>query len=115
MSAPMVYPHSADTRATDPVTAHEARDSITEQGLAESQQEVLAILHIYAPLTAGEIVDYHELRYAMQQTGHLSDSRLRTALSELAEAGRVEVFDTIRRASRPGGRETNQRRWVVAP
>lgn len=112
---PMVFPHTADTRATDPITSHEARDSITVEGLAESQQEVLAILHIYAPATAAEIVEYHEIRFASEQTGwSLSDSRLRTALSELAKAGRVEEFDTVRRASRPGGRETSQRRWVVA-
>ncbi len=108
--------HRADTRRTDPTTSHEARDNITLEALAESQAEVLAILHIYGPVTAADLVDYHELRYAMgHANGHLSDSRLRTALNELKDAGRAEVYDTVRRVSRAGGRATAQRRWVVTP
>lgn len=104
----------ADTRRTDPTTSHEARDGVSEQALAESQAEVIAILHIYGPVTAAEIVELHELRFELHQaSSHLSDSRLRTALHELSKIGHVRVVDTVRRASRAGGRETSQRRWAV--
>lgn len=110
----MVLPFRADTRRTDPTTSHEARDGVSEQALAESQAEVIGILHIYGPVTAAEIVDWHEYRFETHTaSSHLSDSRLRTALHELAEIGHVRVVDTVRRASRAGGRETSQRRWAV--
>lgn len=87
---PTVYPGSADTRRTDPVTSHEARDSISVEALAESQQEVLAILSMYGPLEDHRIHEAHEVR---AELGHalfkLSGSRLRTARKELTELGRV--------------------------
>ena len=106
--------HGADTRETDPITSHEARDGITPEGLAESQQEVLAILHMYGPLDATRLVEQHELRAGLGHTPwHLSDSRLRTALKELAVAGQIVCTGTVRFAARPGGRLTAHRVWAV--
>lgn len=106
--------HGADTRETDPITSHEARDGITPEGLAESQQEVLAILHLYGPLDAVRVVEQHEARADLGHTvWHLSDSRLRTAIKELADAGLIVCVGTVRRAARAGCRETNHRVWAV--
>lgn len=108
--------HGADTRETDPHTSHEARDGITPEGLAESQQEVLAILRLYGPMDAAVLVEQHELRAGFGHTlWHLSDSRLRTAVKELADAGRIVCVRTVRRSTRPGGRETRHRVWAVTP
>ncbi len=82
--------HRADTRATDPETSHEARDSISVEALAESQAEVLAILRIYGPQADHDILTLHELRQGLGHTAfRLSGSRLRTARAELVEVGYV--------------------------
>jgi hypothetical protein len=95
--------HRADTRAGDPHTSHEARDSISVEALAESQAEVLAILHIYGPQADHDILTLHELRHGL---GHarflLSGPRLRTARNELVEYGRVVQTDG--EAVTPSGR-----------
>jgi hypothetical protein len=81
---------SADTRLTDPTESHAARDSISTVALAESQAEVLAILHLYGPQPDHEIVTLHELRAAMGHTLFtLSGSRLRTARHELEQLGKI--------------------------
>lgn len=97
--------HGRDTRATDPTTSHQARDSISVEALAESQQEVLAILNLYGPQADHDTLTLHELRHGLGQTAFkLSGSRLRTARKELAELGLVvktdghALTDTGRRA-----------------
>lgn len=102
---------TADTRRTDPETSHSARDSISVEALAESQQEVLAILNVYGPQADHDILTLHELRY---QTGHatyrLSGQRLRTARHELVELGLV--VQTTGEARTESGRRANV--WGVA-
>jgi len=96
--------HRADTRATDPETSHAARDSLSEEALAESQAEVLAILRIYGPQADHDILTIHELRHGL---GHarflLSGPRLRTARHELVELGYVVA--TPGEARTPSGRK----------
>lgn len=117
MTVPMigVYDgYTADTRLSDPHTSHEARDGISVEALAESQQETLAILNLYGPMDAAQLVERHELRAELGHTGwRLSDSRLRTAIKELADAGRIVCVRTDRRATHPGGRMTAHRVWAV--
>jgi hypothetical protein len=103
--------HRADTRTNDPETSHEARDSISEEALAESQAEVLAILHLYGPQADHDILTIHELRHGL---GHarflLSGPRLRTARNELVDYGRV--VQTEGEALTPSGRRAKV--WGIA-
>lgn len=78
----------ADVRATDPVTSHQARDTITAAGLAESQAEVIAILRINGPLPDHDIAAMHDFRAARGVATHrFTPQRLRTARHELTELG----------------------------
>lgn len=85
-------------RNTDPETSHEAADS-TSSKVAASQGEVILILSHYGPLADHEIVAKHE-RLFVPPT--YSPQRLRSARSELVEAGRVEFADEYRLT--PSGR-----------
>lgn len=115
MTVPMVGVldgHRADTRTNDPETSHAARDSISNEALAESQAEVLAILRIYGPQANHDIETLHEGRYAAGQTSiNLSGSRLRTARAELEKDGRL-VLVTAKGAITPSGRRADV--WGVA-
>lgn len=82
-SVPMVYPGSANTRRSDPLTSHEAADSVDE---AASCAEVRRLLAAHGPLTDEEIAWKHA---APLPRPMFSQSRLRTARSELKEAGVV--------------------------
>ncbi len=108
---PMVFPHTADTRPTNPITSHEARDSISVEALAESQAEVLAILRIYGPQADHDVLALHEARFAGGQARFkLSGQRLRTARHELTELGYVVQTNGVARTE--SGRRANV--WGVA-
>jgi hypothetical protein len=101
----------ADTRRADPETSHEARDSISEEALAESQAEVLAILHLYGPQADHDTLTIHELRHGVGATQILlSGQRLRTARNELVELGLV--VQTKGEALTPSGRRAKV--WGVS-
>lgn len=103
--------HAADTRRTDPLTSHEARDSISVEALADSQQEVLAILNVYGPQADHDILTLHESRhYVGAIPFKLSGQRLRTARHELVELGLV--VQTSGEARTESGRRANI--WGVA-
>lgn len=95
--------HRADTRTNDPETSHAARDSISDEALAESQAEVLAILHMNGPQADHDILAIHEFRHARGIARHeFTGQRLRTARNELVEYGRV--VQTEGEALTPSGR-----------
>lgn len=96
----------ADARVTDPVTSHEARDSISVDALAESQAEVLAILHMHGPQADHDLLTLHELRHGRGLARFLfSGSRLRTARAELVKFGNVVEADGF--ALTPSGRRAH--------
>jgi hypothetical protein len=111
MTLPTVFPHSADARQSDPIESHEARDSISNEMLAESQAEVLAILCLYGPQPDHDIQTIHELRQGFGATEVLlSGQRLRTARHELVELGMVRKSDIP--GVTPSGRRASV--WAVA-
>lgn len=83
--APQILPDdSPRVRQSDPVESHLAADSITRSGRQDSQAHVLNDLRSYGRSAAWQIEERAELLSA-----RFSPSRLRTAISELVEAGRV--------------------------
>lgn len=103
--------HHPDSRLTDPETSHAARDSITWEALAESQAEVLAILHMYGPQADHDILTIHEFRHARGIARfEFTGQRLRTARNELVEFGRV--VQTAGEARTPSGRRAKV--WGIA-
>lgn len=84
---------SPRARRSDPVTSHEAADSISPEALEASEVEVLAILaDVGRPMTAEELTKVHHLRaWNGTAAGTWTDQRLRTALKQLRRAGRVVV------------------------
>jgi hypothetical protein len=83
MTVPMVYPGSPNARRTDPLTSHEAADSVDE---AASCAEVRRLLGKHGPLTDEQIAWKHA---APLPRPLFSPSRLRTARHELEESGVV--------------------------
>jgi hypothetical protein len=93
------------------VQSHRARDSISVEALAESQQEVLAILRINGPHADHDIVEIHDARHLTGMTRyHLSGQRLRTARAELVELGMVVQTPGV--ALTPSGRKAAV--WGIA-
>lgn len=94
MSAPSIVTEgdTARARKTDPVTSHEAADSITLEGREASELEVLTILRAAtSPITAEQIESRHTSRAGWGETSHhYTASRLRTALKQLADDNLVE-------------------------
>jgi len=100
MLPPMILPDdSARTRKSDPLTSHEAADS---NNVCDSQMWVLRCFDKRHQLAAFEI----EAALA----GFFSSSRVRTALKELQEQGRVQIVDGALKRT-PSGR--NARVWTV--
>jgi len=87
-------------RPTDPVTSFEAAD---KANLMASQAEVLRVLAEQGPLTDVDIVRFAHQRVESNGTKvNWSDSRLRSARSELRDKGAVR--DTGERYTPPSGR-----------
>lgn len=97
---------SPRARKHDPITSQEAADS-TAGIVAHSQATVLATLATVGPLTDCEIVDWLEYRGE-----HLSDSRIRSARSELVEKGLVE-FSGYYHLRTVGIRQRRHRVWSL--
>lgn len=90
-------------RRTDPVTSHEAAESLSDEALVGAQREVVDILTINGGLADVDIASVHEFRHARGITElNLSEQRLRTARAELVRAGRVVA--TGREVLTPRGR-----------
>lgn len=90
MSAPVVGSvldgHAADTRRTDPVTSHEARDS---SNAAASLGAVLSVLRDEGPLTDEELVWAMETAHVWGRVPRFTPQRIRTARHHLVERGEV--------------------------
>lgn len=78
----------AHARTTDPVSSHEAADSIDEHTLRQSQQLVLSYLRSVGRAFMHEIED----ALTAPQPGR-SRARIRTACSELRTLGHIEIAD----------------------
>lgn len=79
---PQILPDdSPRVRKADPVESHLAADSITTTGVKDSQQ------HVYLDLIGHGLSASWEVERRAQD--RWSPSRIRTALKELEEAGRV--------------------------
>lgn len=97
MSTPMILSQvsgdSARARLTDPTTSHQAADSISTEALEASEIEVLEVLAASRTPLSGEQIEAKHLeraRLIFDGPDRLySGSRLRTALKQLAKAGRV--------------------------
>jgi hypothetical protein len=86
---PQILPDdSPRVRRSDPVTSHQAADSISMTGRLDSQAHVLFDLRLYGRSAAWQIEERAELT-----ARQWSPSRLRTALKELVESGRVVRSD----------------------
>lgn len=81
---------SPRARRNDPIESHQAADS---SNLHDSQQAVLTALAVHKHLAA------HELEALLPEW---SGSRIRTALSELRDQGRVQVAKDEHRETRFG-------------
>lgn len=82
---PQILPDdSPRVRRSDPVESHRAADSISMSGRLDSQAHVLFDLRLYGRSAAWQIEERAELT-----ARQWSPSRLRTALKELVESGRV--------------------------
>ena len=100
MLPPMIRPDdTARTRKTDPLTSHAAADS---NNVTDSQLFVLQCFN------NGQQRAAFELEAIM--AGLFSPSRIRTALRELQEQGRVGVVEGVLKRT-PSGR--NARVWAV--
>ena len=76
-------------RRTDPATSVDAADSITEETLADSKDEVLYLLASYGPLADHELIEHHGREVRLFGVRQWSPSRLRTARNELQVQGKV--------------------------
>lgn len=81
---------SPRARRTDPIESHAAADS---SNLHDSQHAVLTALAVHKHLAA------HELEALLPEW---SGSRIRTALAELRDQGRVQVAEGRKRETRFG-------------
>lgn len=82
---PQILPDdSPRVRRSDPIESHQAADSISKTGRLDSQAHVLFDLRLYGRSAAWQIEER-----AWLTARRWSPSRLRTALKELVEAGRV--------------------------
>jgi hypothetical protein len=100
---PMVWPDAPNARRTDPETSHAAADSNDTAG---SRLAVRAVLEgTKKPLADFQIHQAHRLYFRNPYT----ESRLRTARHELAEAGEVVADGTTRT---PTGRRSTT--WRLA-
>lgn len=111
IAAPAIH-HAAGydeprARTTDPVTAHEAADSISPEAREASEVWVLATLAEHGPMSDGDVWDWYVL---FGPADNWSDSRLRTARSQLVRKGLVIEADK-NGLSRAGRRVA---RWAVA-
>ena len=80
---PSLFPDDwARTRLTDPITSHEAADSTDPH---ESHSAVLALLREH-----GNVAQFQAEQLL---NGQFSPSRIRSAFSELEEAGHVKRLD----------------------
>ena len=92
-------------RAADPVTSHEAADSISGEAREASELFVLDAVKAYGPITDAGVFDLAQI------SGHKwSPSRLRTARAQLVSKGLVTELDHEGRSA-SGRRMT---RWAVA-
>lgn len=98
---------SPRARRGDPETSHAAADSISPEALEASEVEVLAILaEAEWPLISDAIAQVNVRRAWQGQAERAwSASRIRTAIKQLAEAGRIVkdgegLTDSGRRAAR---------------
>ena len=92
-------------RVTDPVTSHEAADSISGEAREASELFVLDAVKAYGPVTDAGVFDLAQI------SGHKwSPSRLRTARAQLVSKGLVTELDHEGRSA-SGCRMT---RWAVA-
>ena len=83
---------TARARVNDPSTSHEAAEAINP---CLSQEKVLTWMEAaFRPITSEEVVDALEALY--------SPSRIRGALKELCQQGRVKVLDTDGKTKRGG-------------
>lgn len=86
VNAPLIFPDdSPRTRRTDPVTSHTAADT-NRASLPDSRALVWGFLMTHGPLTQPEII-----AKARAVGARYTDSRLRSAVSEMVEDGRVEA------------------------
>lgn len=85
LNTPMVFPDDTSrTRRNDPLSSHLAGDASAVM-VPSSRAFVLFILGELGPLSQPEIINVARARDL-----HFSDSRVRSAVSELREDGRVE-------------------------
>ena len=96
----------ARARYSDPVTSHEAAESITGEKIRESQSIVLGLLRAHGPMTDETLVAVVEARGLA-----LSPSGARTRRAELVELGFVEASGE--RARLRSGRSAAV--WRVVP
>lgn len=106
-NVPILFPNDTPrARATDPTSSHEAADATTSIVQA-SQRAVAAIFEQQAkPLTEKEVEQLGIFRYGLPY----SESRLRSACSELETLGILKRDGFIRR---PGNARRRQL-WTLA-
>lgn len=99
----------AHARRTDPKTSHDAAKSVN---VTEGQQLILDALE-YIHIEGLEPATSQEIRELIDRRGErISESGVRTSLTELVRAGKVEIAD--REGLTPSGRHCT-RYWLALP
>ena len=88
LDVPMVFPGSADTRRTDPITSHMAADK-TAATLTQVQAVVLAIFKARGNLTDSELNTHYELSWMSQGWPEQHPDSPRRRRSQLTARGLI--------------------------
>jgi len=98
-------PHA---RTTDPVTSHEAAESV--KNLTATQEEVLRIIRVWKSINDVELVAQYKRLTPIYGLPAASESGIRSRRAELVKSGKV--IDSGDREKLPSGR--NAILWTLA-
>lgn len=76
----------ATARSTDPITSHEAAESITYETATNIQKKVLEIFQIYKTLDDKSLIRHYRSRYDSE----IEEGTVRSRRNELTKAGLIE-------------------------
>lgn len=86
------------TRTTDPLTSHEAEQSVNN--ITDTQQAILRLLR--TPMCDAELIFAYRLASEIRSAPYASESGIRSRRAELVDKGLVKQTGTYRRS--PSGR-----------
>lgn len=103
--------HGAHARPTDPITSHEAAESLTPEQIRRSEEAVYRVLREYGPCDDKDLIKAYYRAVAAGFEHFQEESGIRTRRSDLAKKHGL-VVDTGERIVRGRGRRAII--WAVA-